>query len=370
MKSEQATTILAVDDEEMILEALQEILSLEGYQVLTARSAHEALQLLENHYPDLIISDVNMPETNGYEFYRRVQERPRLQAIPFVFLSALHDRKHVIEGKALGADDYLSKPITREELLATVKGKLKRAEQLRASASAELSELKNQILHTLSHEFRTPLTTILGFSSILLDENIHYSPDELRAFLENIKTGGDRLQRLVEDFLLTVNIETGQLQKYHEAGHRPTNLLKSVAEVVARTMPAIEEKHFKFRTQLPETLPDVVVSPQAIEDILERLLSNAIKFTAEGGTVEVSVSQEGKHVIIKISDSGIGIPPQEIPKIFDKFYQVNRAKMEQQGAGLGLYIAKQLANINHCELKCESEVGKGSIFSLIIPLTS
>lgn len=195
MKNEKDTNILIVDDEGQILDSLQEMLSLEGYQVLTASNAFQALELLEKHHLDLIISDVNMPKMNGYEFYRRVKDQPRLQAIPFVFLSALCDTKDVIAGKELGADDYLSKPIGAEELLATIKGKLKRAEQMRASVNTQLTALKNQILQTLSHEFRTPLTTIRGFSSILLDERIHYSPLELQEFLKIIKTGGDRLQR-------------------------------------------------------------------------------------------------------------------------------------------------------------------------------
>ncbi len=368
MISEKDTTILVVDDEEQILDWLQGMLSIEGYQVLTASSAFQALELLEKHHLDLIISDVNMPKMNGYEFYRRVKDQPRLQAIPFVFLSALCDTKDVIAGKELGADDYLSKPISAEELLATIKGKLKRAEQMRASVNTELTELKNQILQTLSHEFRTPLATIRGFSSILLDERIHYSPLELEEFLKIIKTGGDRLQRLVEDFLLTVSTETGEMQKYYEAQRCPTNLLELIEEATAKLTPAFQEKRVSLEKRLPEGLPSVTVSPREIEEILERLLSNALKFTPSGGKVEVSAVREGQQVILKVSDSGIGIPPQEMPRIFDKFYQVDRVKMEQQGAGLGLYIAKQFAHINHCTLECESEVGKGSTFSLKIPI--
>jgi two-component system, sensor histidine kinase and response regulator len=361
--------ILVVDDEILILEMVQEILNMDGFKTILAGSGEEALEILDKGTrPNLIISDINMRGMDGFAFYTEVQKRPQLNIIPFIFLSALYDQPHVWHGKELGADDYLMKPFTREELIATIKGKLKRTERIIASVDAEISEIKAKILQMLSHEFRTPLTTIIGFSSVLYDESANLSADELKTFMELIKKGGDRLQNLVEDFLESVSYETGEMQKLYDSLKQNYQLDTVIGETIASLEDDKKSKKIKFESHIPDSLPLVFGYNSQVGNMIKRVLNNAYKFSFDEGKVILDVNIDEEYINITISDFGIGIPEDEISKIFDKFYQVKREKYEQQGSGLGLYIVKQIADVNLCKISCTSEVDKGSSFILSVPI--
>ena len=361
----EAALILLVDDEQANLELFSAILEDEGYRTISAKSAAEALELLGSNKPDLIISDIYMPEMGGFEFYERVQGVAELRSIPFIFLSALADRAHVREGKELGADDYLTKPIDIDELVTTVRGKLKRAASLRSAMENEFETLKGQILSTLSHELNTPLTYIIGFSEIISSGASQITTNELKEFADLIHHGGGRLKNLVDDFLETVQIDSGQTQKYYDKDKRQFNLTKSLSSLQKEYSTTASEKKLEFELKADSELP-VVASETLIRDILNRLLSNAIKFT-QNGIVTLSASSEGEYVHVEVTDTGIGFPKEEMPRVFEKFYQFNKDKQQQQGAGLGLYIAKNLAEINHCELSITSTEDVGTKVTLNIP---
>ena len=150
--------ILVVEDDLALLEGVRELLELTDYSVLTAANGREALDVLETQCPDLIVSDIMMPEMDGYQFHEKVSEQPELSAIPFIFLSARGEKTDIRRGKELGADDYITKPFDDEDLLVAVRAKLNRWENLRQHRDDEVADLKSKILLTLSHEFRTPLT--------------------------------------------------------------------------------------------------------------------------------------------------------------------------------------------------------------------
>jgi len=357
--------ILLVDDEQANLELFSTILENEGYSILNAHSAIEALKMLETSHPDLIISDIYMPEMGGFEFYERVQEIGELRSVPFIFLSALADRDHVRVGKELGADDYLTKPIDIDELVTTVRGKLKRAASMRSAMETEFESLKEQILSTLSHELNTPLTYIIGFSEIIGHDASTISTDELKEFATLIHHGGDRLKNLVDDFLETIQIDSGHTQKFFETDKRRFNLHEILTSLSNEFRPQAAEKHLRFEITSPEEI-SVVGSESLVRDMLGRLISNAVKFTS-AGRVSVKAELGSDRVRVTVSDTGPGIPAGEMPNVRKKFYQVDKEKQQQQGAGLGLYIADKLSLINHCELKIDSKEGTGTEAALIIP---
>lgn len=357
--------ILLVDDEQANLELFATILEDEGYRTLSARDAASALQVLEDNKPDLIISDIYMPEMGGFEFYEKVQGTPELRSIPFIFLSALSDRAHVREGKELGADDYLTKPIDIDELVTTVRGKLKRAASMRSAMQNEFNALKEQILSTLSHELNTPLTYIIGFSEIISGAASSITTNELKEFADLIHHGGGRLKNLVDDFLITIQIDSGQTESYYQSDKRQFNLSDSLDAVVQEYAPLAVEKSLAFDVHVDKGL-QVVASDTLIRDIVGRLLSNAIKFTVKGSVALTAARADGS-VRLEVCDTGVGLPEQELPKICDKFYQVNKDKQQQQGAGLGLYIAKNLAEINKCVLEISSSKDSGTKVVLLIP---
>jgi two-component system, sensor histidine kinase and response regulator len=370
MSEENQSSILVVDDEPLILDMVQEMLMMEGYKTILANSAEEALELLDSRtLPNLIISDINMPGMNGFEFYQEVQKRKSLNVVPFIFLSALYDQPNVWHGKELGVDDYLMKPFTREDLLATIRGKLKKAERLVASLDAEVSAIKGKILQMLSHEFRTPLTTIIGFSSVLSDDSTNLSPEELKTFMELIKRGGDRLQNLVEDFLESVSVETGDMINLYDSLKCNFDIKNLVDESISAFEMEKKDKNIEIEFTIPDDRPPVFGYSSQIQNIIKRMVSNSIKFSRENGKVQISIEPDGEYLNVIIKDNGIGIPREEIPKIYEKFYQIKRDKYEQQGSGLGLFIAKKLADINKCKILCESVLQQSTIFTIKIPTT-
>jgi two-component system sensor histidine kinase/response regulator len=358
--------ILLVDDEPDNLELFSTILEEEGYRVLTSTSAAKGIELLKYNKPDLIISDIYMPDMSGFEFYDKVQSIAEFRAIPFIFLSALSDRQHINEGKELGADDYLTKPIDIDELVTTVKGKLKRAAVRRDALQDEFKALREQILSTLSHELNTPLTYIIGFSEIISSNASQISTNELKEFAELIRQGGGRLKNLVDDFLEAIQIDSGRTAEFYEKDRRKFNLANTLKVLCDEYSEAVSEKGLRFVKEISDLLP-VTASETLIRDVIDRLLSNAIKFTPKG-EVKVSAFVDGNKSSVEISDTGIGIPQEDLGRIFEKFYQVDKDKQQQQGAGLGLYIARNLAIINHCDLTISSSLGVGTKVVLRIPV--
>jgi signal transduction histidine kinase len=141
-----------------------------------------------------------------------------------------------------------------------------------------------------------------------------------------------------------------------------------LSEILSSPEEDIKQKNLIFETNVPDTLPSVFGCSTQLQNLLKRILQNAIKFSDDNGKINITVHSDDKFIIISIQDFGIGIPAEEIPLIYDKFYQVQRDKYEQQGSGLGLYIAKKLAQVNKCEIVCNSVVGQGTTFIVSIPL--
>ncbi len=357
--------ILLVDDEQVNLELFSTILQEEGYRTLTATSADYALKLLKKDRPELIISDIYMPDIGGFEFYEKVQQMQELRSVPFIFLSALADRQHVREGKELGADDYLTKPVDIDELVTTVKGKLKRAASLRSAMQNEFESLKEQILATLSHELNTPLTYIIGFSEIISSSESQIPTDELKEFAGLIRQGGGRLKNLVDDFLETVQIDSGRTAEYYIKTRKEFSLTDLITSMSEEYKDLAAQKNIQFQTEVADGLR-VIGSESLIRDAIGRILLNAIKFTSEG-KVMLCGRLTGDSVQVEVTDTGVGIPQNELSRVCEKFYQVNKEKQQQQGAGLGLYIANSLAKINHCELLITSSEGVGTKVTLNIP---
>ena len=363
-----AEHILIVEDDIAMSSGIRDVLEMAGYEVQMADNGQAALKILETFTPDLIISDIMMPEMDGFEFLEQVRSRVELVSIPFIFLTAKGQRTDIRAGKQLGADDYLVKSVDLEDLQVVVRAKLDRALALNQRSAAEMSRLKNSILSSLSHEFRTPLTYITGYIDLMQEGT--WSPDDLQRFLQRIKGGSTRLNRLIEDFLLVVRSETGDLKQAYELDKYRFNNWKSLVERVINNSQELAERHsVQLIADIPADLPEIEAHEVYLENALRRLVDNAIKFSKpEGGQVTVRVVAEDQRVCVHVIDQGIGIPAAELPKIFDRFHQVNREKMEQQGAGIGLAIVKAFIDLHHASIVCHSVEDVGSDFEACFPV--
>jgi two-component system sensor histidine kinase/response regulator len=361
--------ILIVEDHEPLLAAIRHVLELENYAVLTASDGIEALQVMEETRPDLIVADIMMPRMDGYDFYEAVRERPEWVPIPFIFLTARAEKEDMLKGKSLGVEDYIIKPFDPQELVIAVQARLGRAQAIQEASAAGFERLKQQIVNTLSHELRTPLTYIQGYTALAL-ENAS-SPDDLKDFLAAVKKGTDRLTHLVEDMLLLVQLDTGQTVEEFEA---LSNVHKDLGEIVKRAV-----RHYETQTSAQDIalkvdtatdLPAVQICEIFFVNALGRLLDNAIRFSRDKRRhVWISVRASGAWVEVAVQDEGIGIATDQIPHLFERFRQIDREHMEQQGAGLGLAIARELIALHGGEITVDSQVGEGSTFTIRLPIT-
>lgn len=360
--------ILVVEDHAPLLAAIQHVLELEHYSVLTASDGVEALQVMEETRPDLIVADIMMPRMDGYDFYEAVRGRPEWVPIPFIFLTARAEKEDQLRGKALGVEDYIIKPFDPQELVIAVQARLGRAQAIQKATEIGFEQLKQQIINTLSHELRTPLTYIQGYTALALEDAS--SPDELQEFLAAIKGGADRLTRLIEDMLLLVQMDTGQATEDFEnlASTRP-DLDTIVESTVKRHTKRASRHGLTLEVQTSPNLPQVRLCEPFFVDALGRLLDNAVRFSrGKGSQVRVDVRASGEWVEVAVQDEGIGIAADQIPYLFERFRQIDRQQLEQQGAGLGLAIARELIALHGGEIIVNSKIGEGSTFTIRLPV--
>ncbi len=409
-------TILCVDDRYENLYSLDAILSSEitNLNILKASSGEEALTIIENHTVNLILLDVKMPGMDGFEVARRLCEKENTKNIPIVFITATeHNEEFKQQAAILGAVDFLLKPINDFRLINKIKlylDKFKTERQLRnlniflekriaeeveqnrkkdneymrkleaeinirkkteqdlkkAKTEAETANrLKSEFLASMSHEIRTPMNAVLGFSEIL--NNKLSDKPEYKPFIDGIIKGGKNLISLINDILDLSKIEAGCLEIKPE----PVNLLKLIKDIKQIFSVKMESKDLQFVLNIDQHLPNALLLDQTrTRQILFNLVGNAIKFT-DTGFISISVKTESIpqpespiDLYIEIKDTGIGIPTNQITPIFEAFRQVEGQSVKYGGTGLGLPITKRLVEAMNGKITVESEIGKGSIFSI------
>jgi len=364
--------ILVVEDHELLLRAIRDILEVEGYEVITAVDGLDGLEKMEALMPDLIVADISMPRMDGFQFFEIVRQRPEWLPIPFVFLTARAEREARLRGKAMGAEDYLTKPFDPQELIVVVSSRIGRATAIRQASENEFEELKQQIITLLSHELRTPLTSVYGYTELALAEAHTLPESDFQQFLVGIKKGADRLTSLVEDLLMMVRLESGQLAREFRLLGLVHNDVNTVVEqaVKLHTIKATAKGialHYE-----PHVVPlPVKIYEPFLTNAIARLLDNAIKFSRDKGkNIYIQVSSSDNNIHIAITDEGVGIPPEQLNKLFESFRQINRAKMEQQGRGLGLVIARSQIECMQGSVSVASVFGEGSTFTIQLPIAT
>jgi len=253
--------------------------------------------------------------------------------------------------------DNYHNPVAIEGLMRDVTVR-KRAEK----ALLESDRIKSDFVSSVSHELRTPLASILGFSStILRDKNMDENVKE--EFINIIYQESQRLSKLIEDILNISRIESGRVTyRLQKITFRPI-----ISEIIEVHHMQAEEKGIQFKQVFPDQIIEIMADPDAMKQVLTNLVGNAIKFTLNGGKIDISLEEQETEIIFEISDSGIGIPEDEQKKIFNKFYRVYRPGLEIQGTGLGLSIVKEILDAHKVKIELSSQENKGTIFRLVFP---
>lgn len=363
-------SILVVEDDQHLLEGISAVLKLEGYEVHTAENGQQALNWLHaaDRPPDLIVSDIMMPTLDGLQLLTEVRREPAWVSIPFIFLTALGEKIDIQRGKRSGVDDYLVKPFDAADLIVAVEARLKRTQALNEAHHSEMSELKRRILTILNHEFRTPLSLIVAYADMLNSEQMHsLSEDELITFLRGVNSGAARLRRLIENFILLVELETGDAQRTYERRKGPLVDIRALLEGARRA--AFEGCHsHPCYINILNTPPPFIADAEYLEFALRQLLENAAKFSPPGQPIELGACCDEATISLWVSDRGRGIPETQLNQIWEVFHQIDREVHEDQGAGTGLTIVRRIAELHGGTVTCASVVEVGTTFTITLPL--
>jgi DNA-binding response OmpR family regulator len=363
--------ILLVEDDINLLEGVRNILELDHYDVLTAENGLEALEILraEISPPDLILSDIMMPRMDGIRLLEEVRKEQSWVSIPFIYLTAKGEKVDIQKGKLLGVDDYVVKPYDPDYLLVAIKSRLDRHRKLNDYYSAAMNELKQSILTILNHEFRTPLTFVVAYADMLSSpQPQQLSTSELQDYLRGVSVGAERLRRLIENFILLVELETSDAHKTYQVRKAPINDLHTILVSAWTEVANRDGVTHGCDIQIQEALPMFWGDEQYLKRALVQLLDNAVKFSPDSKKVTSGARVENKEVCIWVQDYGRGIPSNEHRKIMESFYQINRPVNEDQGAGAGLAIVKGVVKLHSGRITITSAPGEGSIFSIYLPM--
>ncbi|UDF04108.1 response regulator [Asticcacaulis sp. AND118] len=375
--------ILLVDDLDENLLALEALLRREGLQLLKARSGVEALEILLKQEVALALLDVQMPEMDGFELAETLRGAERTRRIPIIFLTAgTAGRERRFRGYEAGAVDFLQKPIegdilkSKVEIFVELYEQRRQIAQQRDALQAQTDEIqrtsealreadhrKDVFLATLAHELRNPMAPIRNGLQIL-----RMAPDSPMA--GNVRDMMDRqmthLVRLVDDLLDVSRVSQGKIELKRE--HLT---LRSVVEAAVETArPVIDQAGHSFALDLPDEELWVDGDLTRLAQIVANLLNNAAKYTPEDGRIGLSLRRDGGQAVLRVSDTGLGIDADMLPRVFELFTQVDRnIHRAQGGLGIGLALAQKLVSLHGGSIHAESEgQNRGSTFELRLPL--
>jgi two-component system sensor histidine kinase/response regulator len=357
--------ILVIDDEASLRKVIAKALQRHGFQVSEATNGVEGLQRAKAEIPDLILSDINMEKLDGYRALEELRKEPRTSAIPFILMTGQVEPGGMRKGMDLGADDYLSKPFSIDDLVRAVQARLKHHASVREHADTQMAELRNNLSLSLPHEFITPLNAILGFSDLLRSQD-RFEPDQTREMADGIHASAERLHRLIQNYLLYSQIETLRRDSARLKILREQKT-ESAASEIKRWAMVIAEAHGRGPDLLDSMSEGhVAMSSNYLKKSVEELVENACKFSLKGTSIRIQSITEESSYILRVSDEGRGFDPEYISWI-GAYAQFDRNRHEQQGLGLGLAIVKGLTEIHGGRLRVESAPGAGTTVELALP---
>ena len=373
-------TILIVDDEAINLKLVKAYLLKEGYHFITASDGEEALTVVNDTIPDLILLDVMMPGIDGFEVCRRLKSKKRFQKIPIIMVTALTETEHKIKAMEVGADDFISKPLDRIELLIRAKSLLRIKsyhDELQRSYHEisqkndrlkKLEKVKEGLIHMVIHDLNNFFMAISGNLELMSIEN-EQTPAKLKKYISNCLNSSCEIEGMIRGLLDIHKMEEGKLV----LAKKEINLEALVKKTLA-PLDQIATKNkinLTFSNGLQETL--ISVDPGLIKRVMANLLSNALRHTPRGGEIGVEINPDPNNgsIWLSVNNTGNGLAPEYHEAIFEKFEQVN---LKEKGvcrgtAGLGLSFCKMAVEAHQGKIWVESQGEcKGCSFKVALPI--
>ncbi|MBD2415030.1 hybrid sensor histidine kinase/response regulator [Nostoc calcicola FACHB-389] len=375
-QSSRSDKILVVDDSPDNVFLIKTILEEEGYTISTAENGISALAQLQASPCDLVLLDLMMPGMDGYEVTKHIRGDLKLsQYIPILLITA-HDAPNVAHGLDLGADDFIRKPVTVDELLARVRSLLRLKHSM--DERDEIARQREDFVSRLTHDLRTPLVAADRMLMLFQQGALGALSPQMQEVIAIMARSNINLLSMVNTLLEVYRFEAGR----KTLALQPVNLVRLLEEVAGELTPLAQEKKLSINLDLAEELNPNTVTGDRLElhRLFTNLIGNAIKFT-DSGSVTIRLASlpqfdnssqyqfSGKsnfadYISIEITDTGPGIPPEEQTTIFERFRQGSH---KSSGSGLGLYLARRIVKAHQGLILLNSELGKGSTFIVFLP---
>lgn len=372
-----AATILVVDDDQRNVRLVESILKSNGYPVLRAYDGEEALRVVESDHPDLLLLDVMMPKMSGFEVCRALRARHETRLLPIIMVTALNAIEDKVQGLELGADDFLTKPINRSELIAKVRSILRvkvlqdEVERQRKELEAANRELltiqrfKESMTQMVVHDLKNPLAGVMGNIQLMQMQRGQMTPGRMDELLQRSLDSARQMARMVQNILEVAKLEEQKMPIRRE----PVGLADVVSEQVAELMSLGTRDAIRLESAVAPDLPLLEADRALLGRILGNLLNNAFKHTPGGGRIVVAARVEGDEILMTVSDTGEGIPEDLLPYIFEKFVagdSDNRRRMTYD-SGLGLTFCRLAVQAHGGRIWVESRPGQGTTVSVALP---
>jgi len=357
-------TILVIDDEKAMRDSCYQVLTKDGYRTETSEDGDSGLQKIMEIRPDLVLVDLKMPGMSGMELLEKIGDfDPNIVSIVITGYATIES---AVEAMKRNAYDFLPKPFTPDQLRIVTRRGLERRRLTLESArlQQEKEKMKENFITLVSHQLRSPLASIQQYFEVILEGFAGEVASKQKEMIEQASKRIDELLRLVNDWLNMSRIEAGKLTGKFE----PVDLVSILSETIGLLKPLADERKVALEMDLRGSPPIVQGNGESLKQAFTNLVSNAIHYNREGGMVNISTREQGNHLVVEITDTGIGISQKNLHFIFDEFFRVKTKKTRGvTGSGLGLPIAKRIIEAHNGSIKAVSKLGKGTTFSILLP---
>jgi signal transduction histidine kinase len=374
-------SILIVDPDEAARNSLTNQLKKFHHSVAAAGGSEQAVELMQAQLFDVLLVDVTALETNDYQLLEMLYVDPALSQIPVIVVADPSDSDRLASGLERGGDDYLLRPVTDIFLKTRIEANLERKE-LRERAQGDdalvkqINMAQSKFVSFVAHELRTPMTSIKGYADLLKRGTLGPINEGQTNFLNTIITNANRMATLVTNLNDTSRIEADRLQ----VTLKEVVLIDVIDQVIQANQSRIAEKEQTLNLDIPDDLPPVWADPDRIKQILTNLITNARKYTPQGGQITLTAeatknrwdpNATSEVVHLAVRDNGLGIDVKDRPRIFEKFFRSEDDEIrEAHGTGLGLYLVKHLVELHGGQIWFESEFRQGSTFHITLPVAA
>ncbi|MBK8022040.1 MAG: hybrid sensor histidine kinase/response regulator [Chloroflexi bacterium] len=364
--------VLVIEDERNVLEDLVELLDYAGYESRGANSGTAGLEMTYAWMPNVIVCDHHMPDMTGVDVVRSLRSDAATALIPFILFTGATDDQLRHLARVAGVDDFVAKPVTSRELIETIDARLQRHALICAGAEQKLEMARTQLARMVTHELRTPLISLNTVVEIISRQIGQLTPQETLELLETITAGSRRLTHRVEQLVFITQLDAGVLSS-------ESIIADGMDMAVWELLIAANNlaKRFAYQMQpgvtvIPETRDNtslVLCDPYALKQAFAELIANALTFSPPNSDVSLQQWRHKSTIYISITDCGPGIPQEKLEQALQRFQQIDREEREQQGMGVGLWLAQRILWAHHGALDIRSVEGKGTQVIIRLPVS-